>query len=114
METPKEGGSYNNSIELVGFAYDSSGINDVSWVIREGDKNSYELPSFIQGLYIDMHALGATYGDLGAGLTFFDDNVKLQLHVGLAPPGRNSGIVLGSKLLANVASVPYSYLFGPN
>ncbi len=114
METPEEGSSYNNSLELSGSAYDDSGIRDVSFLIREGDKNSYEVPSFIQGLYIDAHALGATYGDLGAGLTFFDDNVKLQLHAGLAPPGRFSGIVLGGKLLANVATVPYSYMFGPD
>lgn len=114
LDSSMEGKSYNNSILLLGSASDNTDVKDILYLLRAGDKNSYEIPSFIQGLYLDMHALGATYGELGAGLTFFDDNVKLQFQVGLAPPGRFSGIVLGGKLLANIVTVPYSFLFGPD
>ena len=31
-----------------------------------------------------------------------------------APPGRFSGTVIGGKLLANVAILPYSFTFGPD
>ena len=48
------------------------------------------------------------------GLTFFEDNVKLQAQFGQAPAGRFSGTLLGGKLLANVARVPASYFFGPD
>jgi len=82
--------------------------------LREGDKSRYQVPAFIQGLYLDMHAMGATYWDLGLGLTFFDDNVKLQVQVGMSPPGRFSGLVLGAKLLANIATLPFGYFFGPS
>lgn len=114
LENPKEGKSFNNSLTIEGSADDNSEVKNVMYLVREGDKNSYEIPSFIQGLYIDFHALGATYGEIGAGLTFFDDNVKLQLEAGIAPPGRFSGAVLGGKLLANIATVPYSFMFGPD
>jgi len=72
------------------------------------------VPSFIQGLYLDAHTMGATYWDMGLGLTFFDDNVKLQVQVGMSPPGRFSGLVLGAKLLANIATLPFGFLFGPS
>jgi hypothetical protein len=51
---------------------------------------------------------------VGLGLTFFDDNVKLQAQVGNAPAGRFSGTLVGGKLLANVARLPFSYFFGPD
>ncbi|MCD6398168.1 MAG: hypothetical protein J7L71_11580 [Spirochaetaceae bacterium] len=114
LENVMEDKSYNNSLVLKGSSNDNTGIENVSFLLREGDKNSYEVPSFIQGLYLDFHALGATYGEFGAGLTFFEDNVKLQASIGLAPPGRFSGLVLGGKLLANIATIPYSYIFGPD
>lgn len=66
----------------------------------------------MQGLYVDMHALGATYGELGVGLSFFDDVVRLQAQIGMAPPGRFNGLVLGGKLLANIIDIPFSYFFG--
>ena len=80
--------------------------------MREGGKSAYQIPSFIQGLYIDAHFLGATYAELGVGLTFFDDNVKLQVLAGAAPPGRFTGMTLGVKLLANIAVLPWEYFFG--
>lgn len=111
---PSEGGRFNQAVQLMGTASDDSGLKEVAVTLREGDKASYEVPGFIQGLYLDVHALGATYWDAGMGLTFFSDAVKLQLQVGMAPPGRFSGLVLGAKLLANVATLPFGYLFGPD
>jgi len=93
---------------------DDNALRDVAVVLREGDKARYEVPGFVQGLYVDAHFLGATYWDIGAGLTFFDNNVRLQGQVGVSPPGRFSGLVLGTKLLANVASVPASFVLGPD
>ena len=111
---PQERGTFDESIRIVGVTTDENPLQDIAVVIREGDKARYAVPSFIQGLYIDAHALGATYFDIGAGLTFFDDNVRLQAQVGVAPPGRFSGLVMGAKLLANIASFPASFFFGPD
>jgi hypothetical protein len=111
---PSEGGRFNASVQLLGTAADESGLAEVAVSLREGDKSRYQVPSFIQGLYLDAHTMGATYWDVGLGLTFFDDNVKLQVQVGMSPPGRFSGLVLGAKLLANIATLPFGYLFGPS
>jgi hypothetical protein len=112
--SPEEGGRFNQEIKLRGTAKDGTGLESVEISLREGDKSRYGVPAFIQGLYLDVHAMGATYFDLGLGLTFFDDNVKLQAQVGKSPPGRFSGLVIGAKLLANVATVPFGYFFGPS
>ena len=112
--SPEEGGRFNQEVHLRGTAADETGLESVEISLREGDKSRYGVPKFIQGLYLDVHAMGATYADLGLGLTFFDDNVKLQLQVGMSPSGRFSGLVLGAKLLANIAIVPFSYFFGPS
>ncbi|MBN1685541.1 MAG: hypothetical protein JW852_02755 [Spirochaetales bacterium] len=112
---PEEGMRFNETISLSGTAFDASGLTDVVVALRKGDKSQYAVPSFIQGLYIDAHFLGATYFETGAGLTFFDNNVKLSVFVGNSPSGgRFSGMVLGAKLLANIATIPYGYFFGPD
>jgi hypothetical protein len=74
------------------------------------------MPGFIQGLYFETQFLGATYATLGIGLTFFEDNVKLQVQAGLAPnnPSRYPGTVMGMKLLANLYVLKFEYLFGPD
>lgn len=110
--TPEENRTFNGSVKIVGTAADENGIDSVEVLIREGSKARYEVPSFIQGLYLDFHALGSTYGEMGLGLSFFDDVVKLQVQAGMAPPGRFTGIVLGAKLLATIVDVPFSYFFG--
>lgn len=114
VDQPRDGFRFNDPIFVSGTAGDENGLERVELVVREGSKNRYEVPEFIQGLYLDIHALGATQWDFGAGLTFFDDNVKLQAQVGQAPSGRFSGTVLGGKLLANVASLPLSFVLGPD
>lgn len=111
---PQERDAFDESVPIVGVTTDDNALRDVAVVLREGDKSRYSVPSFVQGLYIDAHALGATYFDLGAGLTFFDDNVRLQAQIGVSPPGRFSGLVIGAKLLANVFSFPASFIFGPD
>lgn len=114
VQQPTEDSRFNGLLTLAGIADDANGMDSVHILFREGDKDRYQVPSFVQGLYIDLHALGATYGEYGMGLTFFDDNVKLQASAGLAPPGRFTGLVLSGTLLANIATIPYSYLFGPD
>jgi hypothetical protein len=109
---PEENKKFNGSVTLVGTAGDSNGLESVEVLIREGRKEKYQVPSFVQGLYIDMHALGATYGELGVGLSFFDDVVKIQAQIGMAPPGRFNGLVVGGKLLASIIDLPFSYFFG--
>ena len=110
--TPEENKKFNESVVLIGTASDENGLESVEVLIREGSKERYSVPSFIQGLYVDFHALGSTYGELGIGLSFFDDVVRLQAQIGLAPPGRFTGIVLGAKLLATIVELPFSYFFG--
>lgn len=126
---PVAGGRYNQILDVQGLSHDDVQLEDVKITLRKGDKSSYEVPTFIQGLYLDLHFWGATLYDIGAGLTFFDDNVKLQGQFGqFTQEQRNkvSGIlgrdpssmryggnhVLGLKILANVASLPFSYFFG--
>jgi hypothetical protein len=113
LREPQEGGRFNESVQLMGSAYDESGLKEVAVSLRQGDKSRYQVPSFIQGLYLDAHTMGATWWDVGLGLTFFDDNVKLQAQLGMAPEGRFNGLVLGAKLLANLGTLPFSYFFGP-
>ncbi len=112
---PEEGMRFNEKISLSGTAFDANGLTDVTVALRKGDKSQYAVPSFIQGLFLDVHFLGGTYFEGGAGLTFFDDNVKLSVFAGTSPPGgRFSGTVFGAKLLANIATLPYGYFFGPD
>jgi len=80
-------------------------------------------------LYVDFHFWGATLFDIGAGLTFFDDNVKLQvqwgqftqeqrdaisntLGINMTPLRYGGDNIFGMKILANIGSIPFSYFFG--
>ena len=83
-------------------------------------------------MYFDAHVWGVTLFDVGLGLTFFDDKVKLQFQYGQMMQSqydfmvnlldseaeqmkmRYGGHVFGAKLLANIASIPFSYFFGPD
>jgi hypothetical protein len=132
---PDENGRFNGTLLIEGSAYDENGLESVEVAIRSGDKASYQVPGFIQGSYIDLHAFGATRFESGLGLSFFEDNVKLQLNfgagfdaqpswdnpLGFATPStpaaelsRFGGYVLGFKLLANLAYLPFGYYFGPD
>lgn len=121
---PSIGGRYNQELEFSGLASDAVGLKNVSLALRKGDKAGYELPGFIQGLYIDAQAWGATLFGVGMGLSFFDDNVKLQVQWGQftqqqreifsATQLRYGGNVFGLKLLANIAYIPFRAMFGPD
>lgn len=123
--SPNEGGSYNQELEFSGLASDDVKLSNVHLALRTGDKSSYEVPGFIQGLYFDVHGWGATLWDVGLGLTFFDDNVKIQVQYGQftdeqwkmfesTKPKRYGGHVFGAKLLANIFYFPFSYIGGPD
>ncbi|MCQ2573757.1 MAG: Ig-like domain-containing protein [Treponema sp.] len=126
--SPEVGGRYNQELSFSGLSGDDVGLESVTLALRQGDKSSYEVPSFIQGLYLDFHFWGASLFDIGAGLTFFDDNVKLQFQWGQFTQAqrdtvstmigadltdlRYGGDILGIKLLANISTIPFSYFFG--
>ncbi|HRS65164.1 MAG TPA: Ig-like domain-containing protein, partial [Spirochaetia bacterium] len=132
---PEENVRLNQKVSVVGTAFDENGLKEVGVLIRTGDKAAYSVPGFIQGSYFDAHVLGATRYETGLGLSFFDDNVKLQFALGQGfdarptwdnifgmitentPPAdisRFGGYVLGLKLLANIAYLPFGYYFGPD
>lgn len=122
--SPGEGGRYNDEITFSGLSSDDVKLESVMLALRPGDKASYEVPAFIQGLYFDAHFWGATLYDIGVGLTFFDDNVKLQGQYGQFTEEQRSmfsdktsrygGNVYGMKLLANLAYVPLEFFLGPD
>ncbi|AFG38483.1 Ig-like domain-containing protein [Spirochaeta africana] len=119
--SPEEDARLNTRIELEGTAEDEHGVEEIELALRRGDKSRYAVPGFVQGMYFDVNALGLTYFQLGLGLTFFDENVKLQAQWGLSPeetvdgePVRFAGAFYGGKLLANVAAVPFNAFFGPD
>ena len=119
--TPSEGGRFNGMLALSGRAYDLNGLQSVGVALRKGDKANYEVPSFIQGLYVDGQVLGGTTWETGLGLTFFGDNVKLQALYGQAPTTDSSGNqesfygnVVGAKLIANIFYLPFDSVLGPD
>jgi hypothetical protein len=111
---PVENSTHRDTILVYGAASDDYEIDSVEISLRPGDKAGYGMPQFIQGLYFDGTLLGATKGDVGVGLSFFENNVKLQFQYGQAPPGRFTGHVVGAKLLANIFYLPFDYFLGPD
>ncbi|MEE3410471.1 MAG: Ig-like domain-containing protein [Treponema sp.] len=121
---PGVGGRYNQNLVFSGLANDDVGLSEVKLALRKGDKNSYGVPKFIQGLYIDTSFWGATLFDIGLGLTFFDDNVRVQFNWGQftqtqrdifrpgSPMRYGGSAVLGFKIIANVANLPFGWMFG--
>ena len=146
--TPEVGGRYNTEIAFSASATDDVELVSLTYHLRIGDKNSYEVPGFLQGLYFEatippflriaapdffptFFAGGATFMDVGFGLSFFDDNVKIQFQYGFQnedtwrllggdpPIGgqsqiRYGGHVLGLKILASVYQLPFGSFLGPD
>ncbi|MCL2229464.1 MAG: Ig-like domain-containing protein [Treponema sp.] len=140
--TPEIGGRYNTEIVFSASATDDVELVSLTYHLRIGDKNAYEVPGFLQGLYFEsvippflrqaapdffptFFAGGATYMDFGIGLSFFDDNVKIQFQYGFqneetwsalggTPPIRYGGHVIAIKLLASIYSLPFQSFLGPD
>jgi len=112
---PPENSSHRTSIQVYGSAGDDFDMDTVEISLRPGDKMFYEVPGFIQGLYFDGSFLGGLQYAAGVGLTFFDDNVKVQFNASQAGTGnRISNWGLGGKILANVYKKNLGEWFGPD
>ena len=125
---PTNGGRYNQVLNASGLSNDDVELSNVTVTLRKGDKAAYEVPSFIQGLYLDFRFWGASLFAVGAGLTFFDDVVKVQASYGQFTQQqrdavsnmfklqntdmRYGGNILSLKIIASVASVPFSFFLG--
>jgi len=148
--SPEAGEVYNQTIMYSASASDDVELVSLTYHLRKGDKAAYEIPGFLQGLYIEGSVPpflkqfiwkdapnmpfggGATYMDVGLGLSFFDDNVKVQGQYGFLTqdlyeaiggdkqqPGgdktvRYGGHVLAIKLLASLYSLPLGSVWGPD
>ena len=139
--TPESGGHYNTELEFAALASDDVELSSASYHLRKGDKAFYGVPGFIKGLYIEgtippilgvawnsaplIFKGGATFFDIGFGLSFFGDNVKVQASygqmtqkqyelIGGTEPVRYGGHVLGIKLLANIYNLPFGSFLGPD
>ncbi len=119
--SPVEDSSINESLVISGIATDQNDIEEVKVAFRDGPKSSYVIPSFLKGLYLDLKFLGATYFDLGLGIGFFDEIVKLQVQYGISPyndltgeVNRFYGSMMGFKLLARYFNVEFGKYYGPD
>jgi hypothetical protein len=122
---PESNGRYNQELTFAALNSDDVQLGEVSYTLRPGDKSLYEVPGFLQGLYAEGHLLGVTLWDAGLGLSFFDDNVKIQFQYGLLTQGnyefmggtgpfRYGGNVFAAKLLANLYTLPFRTFLGPD
>jgi len=122
--SPVEGMKYNEKMEFIGLAQDDTELKNVKIELRKGDKFFYGVPKFIQGLHFELGFWGASLWNMGVGLSFFDQNVKLQLHYGQFTQGqrnvvlkeradlvRYGGHITSIKILANVFSYGFGYHF---
>ena len=127
--TPNRGGHYNQEMIVSGLSQDDVALQSVTVALRKGDKAGYELPSFVQGLYLDLRFFGPMLFDFGAGFTFFDDNVKLQIGWGMYTQDQRDAMsalrgvepqamryggnnIWNLKIIANVASIPFRSFLG--
>jgi hypothetical protein len=100
---------------VFGSTRDNYEMDSVEVSLRPGNKFGYSVPSFIQGLYFDAGFLGGLVWCSGFGVTFFDDNVKLQVNAAQGAPGsRFSGWAFGGKVLANIYNKNLRDWFGPD
>jgi hypothetical protein len=110
---PPENDSFRDKVLVYGSAWDDFDMDVVEVSLRPGDKIGYSVPGFIQGLYLDASVLGGLQYSLGLGLTFFDDNVKVQVNASRgADNSRYSNWAFGTKILANIWTANLSQWFG--
>ena len=126
--SPGEGGRYNQQLAFEGLSSDDIELKNVKLQLRKGDKSSYQVPGFIQGLYFDFSVWGATLFNVGVGLTAFDGAVKVQANFGQFTQSQRDSInemfglgqsslrfggnVIGGKIIAQLAYIPFRYFFG--
>jgi hypothetical protein len=112
---PPENSPHRDTIAVYGAAKEEYEMDTVELTLRHGDKAVYTVPAFIQGLYFDTSVLGNLLFSTGIGLTFFDDNVKVQGVVARgADNSRYSNWAFGVKILANVYTQNIGRWFGPD
>ena len=112
---PPENSSHRTSVLVYGSSSDEFDMDTIEVSLRSGDKFNYATPAFIQGLYVDTSFLGGLVFSNGLGLTFFDDNVKVQVNAAKAPPEtRYSGWAFGGKIIANIFAKNLGDWFGPD
>jgi hypothetical protein len=110
---PVENSAYRSTLKVFGSTRDGYEMESVEVLLRPGNKIGYSVPGFIQGLYFDASFLGGLNWTTAVGLTFFDDNVKVQFNFAQASSGsRYSGWVFGGKVLANIYNKNISDWFG--
>jgi hypothetical protein len=139
--SPEMGGVYNKSVPFSASATDDVELVSLRYHLRIGDKAMYAVPGFLQGLYFESTippflkqaapdllptalAGGHTYMDIGIGLSFFEDNVKIQFQYGFMTTDlfqslggnlmRYGGNVFGLKLLASIYHLPFITILGPD
>ena len=120
--SPLEKSTHRDNILIYGSSGDNKDLDNVEVKLRPNNKFWYSVPKFIQGLFFDVNVFGSTYFDVGVGLSFFNDNVRVQGQFGIAPPiappsgfvdgGRYTGNVFAIKLMANIFHLPFSSMFG--
>jgi len=111
---PVENTAYRTTVKVFGSTFDDYDMESVEVSLRPGNKIGYSVPGFIQGLYFDASILGGLSWCTGLGLTFFDDNVKVQGNISQAPSGRYSNYAYGFKVLANIWNKNLGEWFGPD
>jgi hypothetical protein len=112
---PAENSTHRDSVQIYGSSSDDFDMDSVEVSLRPGDKAGYEVPQFIQGLYLDASILGGADFNVALGLSFFENNVKIQFQYGYSSSGgRYSGHIIGTKLIANVFYLPFDYFLGPD
>lgn len=124
--SPVEGGRYNQQMNYLGIVSDNVGLQDVELALRKGDKSAYGIPVFVQGLHFEAGFWGASLWDIGMGLSFFDNKVKVQFHYGQFTQKQYSAItkttdrmryggnIFAFKLLASVLDLPVGRYAGPD
>ncbi len=126
--SPGESGRYNQELLFQGLSSDDVNLSNVTLALRKGDKASYEIPGFIQGLYFDASFWGSTLYSVGLGLTAFDGAVKVQASFGQftqsqrdsvndvlgkdKTDGRFGGNVFSGKIIAQLLYLPFRYFLG--
>ena len=126
--SPGMGGRYNQSLAFHGLASDDVALKDVTLMLRPGDKNAYQMPGFIQGLFLDASVWGASLWNVGAGLTAFDNAVKIEFSFGQFTQDqrdfvsdffqiertnlRFGGNIVGLRIIAQILNLPFMTFFG--